>query len=307
MYNRLAASNPFSGLNHRHFRFTNIHAGKSPPFTLPTSSTGCAAAGAASEHSGTTSARCGRPTSYPSPPPPFSGVSPPPTYRPIRAAASVSVLSATSDHSGTSPSSPDDTRRFHGSDVSENFLGVVVALSASVPGHKISDSCHESSTVSAIASIVETPARRIEEIPPAQQAESYGNVSCRSWRERLVQNSESLMLTFLPADLRSATVDTVPEITESFGNSSRIDYRHLALDQFCCMVYLELMRKIAVGVFFGACWFPWCLGLGDYYFSPFIFGPSQLIGHKYTKPKSIFNEDILENFSNEYIYFILCE
>ncbi|XP_010030638.2 LOW QUALITY PROTEIN: abscisate beta-glucosyltransferase [Eucalyptus grandis] len=87
MYNRPAASNPFSGLNHRHSRFTHIHAGKSPPFTLPTSSTGCAAAGAAFEHSGATSARGSRLTSYPSPSPPLSGVSPPPTYRPIRAAA----------------------------------------------------------------------------------------------------------------------------------------------------------------------------------------------------------------------------
>jgi serine/threonine-protein phosphatase 2A activator len=43
-------------------------------------------------------------------------------------------------------------------------------------------------------------------------------------------------------------------------------------------------------------------GLDDYHFLPFIFGSSQLIDHKYMKPKSIHNEDILENFSNEYMY-----
>eukprot|EP00256_Glycine_max_P019597 XP_003538126.2 serine/threonine-protein phosphatase 2A activator 2 [Glycine max] len=43
-------------------------------------------------------------------------------------------------------------------------------------------------------------------------------------------------------------------------------------------------------------------GLDDYHFLPFIFGSSQLIDHKYMKPKSIHNEDILENFSNEYLY-----
>ncbi|BBG95773.1 phosphotyrosyl phosphatase activator family protein [Prunus dulcis] len=43
-------------------------------------------------------------------------------------------------------------------------------------------------------------------------------------------------------------------------------------------------------------------GLDDYHFLPFIFGSSQLIGHKYMKPKSIHNDDIVENFSKEYLY-----
>ncbi|KAK3175496.1 hypothetical protein Dsin_032591 [Dipteronia sinensis] len=43
-------------------------------------------------------------------------------------------------------------------------------------------------------------------------------------------------------------------------------------------------------------------GLDDYHFLLFIFGSSQLIDHKYMKPKSIHNHDILDNFSNEFMY-----
>jgi serine/threonine-protein phosphatase 2A activator len=43
-------------------------------------------------------------------------------------------------------------------------------------------------------------------------------------------------------------------------------------------------------------------GLDDFHFLPFIFGAAQLIDHKYMKPKSIHNPDILENFSKEYMY-----
>ncbi|RVW65380.1 putative serine/threonine-protein phosphatase 2A activator 2 [Vitis vinifera] len=78
------------------------------------------------------------------------------------------------------------------------------------------------------------------------------------------------------------------------------DYQALVSRVF--VKYLELMRKLQ---------FVYCLepagshgvwGLDDYHFLPFIFGSSQLIDHKYMKPKSIHNQDILDNFSKEYMY-----
>lgn len=43
-------------------------------------------------------------------------------------------------------------------------------------------------------------------------------------------------------------------------------------------------------------------GLDDYHFLPFLFGASQLRNHKYLKPKSIHDPDVLEGFSNQYMY-----
>lgn len=43
-------------------------------------------------------------------------------------------------------------------------------------------------------------------------------------------------------------------------------------------------------------------GLDDYHFMPFLFGSSQLRGHKYIRPKSIHDADIVDQFSKDYMY-----
>ncbi|KAJ4701361.1 Serine/threonine-protein phosphatase 2A activator [Melia azedarach] len=295
-------------------------------------------------------AKCGGPTSFPPPPQTsYSEISPPPTYRPIRAPAvnlppnhhsqaiilapvpqSQKVLTISPPFHFQSPSkriqSPDDIRHFVDSDSGKNFLGFVVALSESIRGHKVSDPCHESQTISTIISILGELLQWIEEIPPAQQAARYGNVSYRTWHSRLTENSESLMLRFLPSELKAATIEIVPYFNDSFGNWSRIDYgtgheTNFAAWLYCLarmgvikeedyhaivarvfVKYLELMRKLQLVYSLEPAGSHGVWGLDDYHFLPFIFGSSQLIDHKYMKPKSIHNQDILDNFWNEYMY-----
>ncbi|KAL6317558.1 hypothetical protein AAG906_030311 [Vitis piasezkii] len=291
---------------------------------------------------------CGGPTTCP-PPPAWSDISPPPSYRPIRAPAinlppsnsQQAIILAPVPQAQKTPvvsppylfqipvkriQTPDDIRHFHDSDSGKNFLGFVVSLSESIRSHKISDPCHQSPILNSILSILQSLIDWVDEIPPVQQSSRYGNLSFRVWQSRLFDNSEQLMLQFLPDDLRSATVELVPYFADSFGNSSRIDYgtgheTNFAAWLYCLarlgllkeedyqalvsrvfVKYLELMRKLQ---------FVYCLepagshgvwGLDDYHFLPFIFGSSQLIDHKYMKPKSIHNQDILDNFSKEYMY-----
>ncbi|KAL5558945.1 hypothetical protein UlMin_035156 [Ulmus minor] len=222
--------------------------------------------------------------------------------------------------------SPDDIRRFHDSFAGKNFLGFVVALSESIRVHKISDPCLESPVVESIVSILQTLNQWVDQIPPAQQASRYGNASFRIWHARLEMQSESLMNRFLPDDLRSSTVEIVPYFTDSFGNPSRIDYgtgheTNFAAWLYCLarmgvikeedyhavvsrifVKYLDLMRKLQLVYSLEPAGSHGVWGLDDYHFLPFIFGSSQLIDHKYMKPKSIHNDDILENFSKEYLY-----
>ncbi|KAL6184139.1 hypothetical protein ACLB2K_045543 [Fragaria x ananassa] len=221
---------------------------------------------------------------------------------------------------------PDDLRRFHDSDSGKHFLGFVVALSQSIHSNKISDPCHESPVTASIVSILETLIQWVHEIPPTQQAARYGNVSYRVWHDRLVQNSPDLMLKFLPPHLQPSTVEIVPYFTDSFGNPSRIDYgtgheTNFAAWLYCLarmevikeedypavvarvfVKYLELMRKLQLVYCLEPAGSHGVWGLDDYHFLQFIFRSSQLIDHKHMKPKSIHNDDILENFSNEYMY-----
>lgn len=223
--------------------------------------------------------------------------------------------------------SPDDIRHFHESDSGRNFLGFIVALSESTRGRKISDPCYQSDTINSIVSILDTLIQWIDDIPPAHMASRYGNLSYRTWHARMVENSDSLMLRFLPQDLHSATVEIVPYFTDSFGNSSRIDYgtgheTNFAAWLYCLaklgtikeedypavvvrvfVKYLELMRKLQLVYCLEPAGSHGVWGLDDYHFLSYVFGSSQLIDHKYLKPKSIHSQDILDNFSNEYLYF----
>lgn len=142
----------------------------------------------------------------------------------------------------------------------------------------------------------------------------------------MLENAVSLMLRFLPEDLAPATVEIVPYFADSLGNASRIDYgtgheTNFAAWLYCLarlgliveedyhavvarvfVKYLDLMRKLQLVYSLEPAGSHGVWGLDDYHFLPFIFGSSQLIDHKYMKPKSIHNEDILENFSKEYLY-----
>ncbi|KAJ4967431.1 hypothetical protein NE237_019280 [Protea cynaroides] len=222
--------------------------------------------------------------------------------------------------------SPDDIRHFHDSVSGKNFLGFVVALSESIRGHKISDPCHQSQTLNSIVSILETLLCWVDEIPPLQQSSRYGNLSFRTWQSRLIEKADSLMFQFLPDNLRSATVEIVSYFSDSFGNWSRIDYgtgheTNFAAWLYCIVrlgllmeedyqaivsrifvKYLELMRKLQIVYCLEPAGSHGVWGLDDYHFLPFVFGSSQLIDHKYMKPKSINNQDILDNFSNEYLF-----
>lgn len=322
-----------------HFMDPHQHqpVGQAEETSLPTSNTAA-----------TSCRHCGGPTTCPSPPA-WSELSPPPTYRPIRAPAvnisptksQQAIILAPVPQARKTPvvsppyqfqapvkriQSPDDIRRFHDSDSGKNFLGFVVALSESIRSRKISDPCHQSPLVNFILSILQTLTNWVDEIPPVQQSSRYGNLSYRDWHSRLIDNGEQLMLQFLPDDLRSATVELVPYFSDSFGNATRIDYgtgheTNFAAWLYCLarlgllkeedyqalvsrvfVKYLELMRKLQLVYCLEPAGSHGVWGLDDYHFLPFIFGSSQLIDHKYMKPKSIHNQDILDNFSKEYMY-----
>ncbi|KAK1262910.1 hypothetical protein QJS04_geneDACA017403 [Acorus gramineus] len=224
--------------------------------------------------------------------------------------------------------SPDDLHRFHSSSAGRHFLGFVSTLSASVRGCKISDPCpHRSPAVDHLLSILKSLSAWIDEIPPAPQTSRYGNPSFRAWHSRLTDSGESIVRDLIVIDdLKEAAVELVHYLLDSFGNPSRIDYGtghetnfaaflyclarlgliveedHRAIVLRVFVAYLDLMRKLQMTYCLEPAGSHGVWGLDDYHFLPFVFGSAQLIDHRYMKPKSIHNPDILDNFSGEYMY-----
>ena len=152
----------------------------------------------------------------------------------------------------------------------------------------------------------------IDEIPPIQQPQRFGNKAFRDWTARLKQNAESLVrecLSNLDADNvtlngeLSAIVDEISSyLTESFGNETRIDYgtgHEMAFLMFIMCLYkvnavrqedsktiinkvfhryILLVRKLQTTYNMEPAGSHGVWSLDDYQFLPFIFGSSQLIG-----------------------------
>ncbi|KAI3858791.1 hypothetical protein MKW92_029413 [Papaver armeniacum] len=248
---------------------------------------------------------------------------------PVPKSQKISVISL--PHEFLTPSKkighPDDMAQFIKSDLMSNFIGFIVLLSESIRGKKLSEPCHESETLTSICSVLDTLASWVDEIPPIPQTGKYGNKTYRDWYDRMLADSESLILKFLPEDVKDSTKELLPYFTDSFGNSARLDYGTNHELNFACWIYClarmgvvkeEDYQAVVSRVFVkyynvtrklqtvydleqgsGMHGF---LGFDEYHFLPFIFGSSQLIDHKYLKPKSIHNQDILDNFAKEYLY-----
>ncbi|KAJ6791853.1 putative serine/threonine-protein phosphatase 2A activator [Iris pallida] len=225
-------------------------------------------------------------------------------------------------------SSPADISRFHSLPAGRHFLGFIAALSHSARGLKISSPLPSpsSSAIPSLLSLLSSLSDSADRIPPLPHSSRYGNPAFRTWHDHLSSSLPSLLLPLLPDDLRPALPELSPYLLDSFGNPFRIDYgtgheTNFAAFLFCLArlglvqepdypslvlrvftSYLDLMRKLQLRYSLEPAGSHGVWGLDDYHFLPYVFGSAQLVDHKYMKPKSIHNDDILENFEKDYMY-----
>jgi len=88
---------------------------------------------------------------------------------------------------------------------------------------------------------------------------------------------------------------------ERLGVIQASDHKALVLKVFWS--YIQNMRILQSAYWLEPAGSHGVWGLDDYHFLPFLFGSAQLRGHKYIRPKAIHDPEIVEEYSQHYIYF----
>ncbi|GIY48701.1 hypothetical protein CDAR_314501 [Caerostris darwini] len=220
----------------------------------------------------------------------------------------------------------DDMKKWEKSEASREYLGFILAMNEAVKGKKISDVPIKSEMVSKLIKLLETLDKWIDEIPPIEQPQRFGNKAFRTFYTKLKEEAESLLKNILPEELHPGIVELNVYLTESVGNSTRIDYgtgHELSFAMLlCCLFklgvlkqeesdqvilhvfdrYLTLMRKLQVTYRMEPAGSHGVWSLDDYQFLPFIWGSSQLIGNRRLEPRSFPEEEIAEIYAKDYMF-----
>ncbi|KAG1449462.1 hypothetical protein G6F56_008634 [Rhizopus delemar] len=203
----------------------------------------------------------------------------------------------------------------------EEYITYIESLNGSVKNLKIESDVEISKNTEKILHVLDVLIGWIQEIPPEENSKSrFGNPAFRTFYDRSVN---TLFDGLVPEP-------AIPELStyfcESFGNKTRIDFGTGHEANFICWLlclkklkiiseednaaivlrvfvkYLELMRHLQFEYWLEPAGSHGVWGLDDYHFLPFMFGSSQLLDHKYIKPKSIHDQDIVEQFQKSYMY-----
>ncbi|CAG8475567.1 8876_t:CDS:2 [Paraglomus brasilianum] len=219
----------------------------------------------------------------------------------------------------------DDLAKFHESEAYEEFLNFIVRLNNSVKGLPLSTECHVSQVVQHMLEVLNTVNSYCDEIPPLHNKQSrYGNPAFRDFYDRIAKNADEIHENLL---LPQAAIQEVSRyFIESWGNKKRIDYGtgheanfavwllcfeklgligpddHVALVLKVFQKYIEIMRNLQFKYWLEPAGSHGVWGLDDYHFLPFMFGSAQLTGHKYIRPKSIHDTDIVDEYSKDFMY-----
>ncbi|CCM02008.1 uncharacterized protein FIBRA_04083 [Fibroporia radiculosa] len=216
---------------------------------------------------------------------------------------------------------------FQASEAHKNIISYIETLNAAVVGVKLTDDCVESPGVKAVVAVLDQVEEIAKATPPVDnKASRFGNPAFKTFYDKVAENASSLHAT-----LPELPGEAIPELAvyfgESWGNRTRIDYGSgMELNFLCWLIclerlgvvqesdhvalvirvfwrYVQVMRVLQSTYWLEPAGSHGVWGLDDYHFLPFLFGSAQLRGHKYIKPKSIHDRDIVDEYAKHYMYF----
>lgn len=207
-----------------------------------------------------------------------------------------------------------------------DLTGFILAVNEAVRGKKITEEHLVSETIQKLSSLIDKLLIWVDEIPPIDQPQRYGNKAFRDFYKRLKDNAEDELRSVLDEKYHKAVPEISVYLIEGIGNDTRIDYgtgHELCFVAFlCCLFkvgvltqddivavafnvfekYLKLVRKLQITYRMEPAGSQGVWSLDDFQFIPFIWGSSQLIGHKRILPKSFIKPEIAEGFAKDYMF-----
>jgi len=204
----------------------------------------------------------------------------------------------------------------------------IEVLNNAVVGCKLTDECSQSQGVTALIEVLDRVEALAGETPPVDNAASrFGNPAFKTFYDKVQQAAPQLHEVVLRVRPTDAVVEVSGYFCESWGNRTRIDYGSgMELNFLCWLIcleqlgvvqesdhtalvikvfwrYIQVMRTLQSTYWLEPAGSHGVWGLDDYHFLPFLFGSAQLRGHKYLRPKSIHDNEVVEEFSKDYMYF----
>ncbi|CCJ30278.1 unnamed protein product [Pneumocystis jirovecii] len=218
-----------------------------------------------------------------------------------------------------------DLELFFTSKTCENIFNFICLLNDQAQGISLSETCEISKNVEHILSMLDQINVLIDKHPPVQNTQSrFGNHAFREFYDDMEKSTKAIHgWLSLPENI---ITEISKYFTSAWGNRQRIDYGSmhelLFLSWLFCLYktnvlhvsdgkalvirvfyqYILVMRRIQTLYWLEPAGSHGAWGLDDYHFLPFLFGSAQLVGHKYIRPRSIHDNDILEAFANDFMY-----
>ncbi|KAK4054625.1 Serine/threonine-protein phosphatase 2A activator 2 [Microbotryomycetes sp. JL221] len=202
----------------------------------------------------------------------------------------------------------------------------VQELNDSVIGVKLTDEVQLSPVAEALCDILNKVEQVIKQTPPVDNGKSrFGNPAFKQFYDKVAESATQWHQT-IPTLPRDMIEEVQTYFQESWGNRTRVDYGSgMELNFFAWLLclrkldvltnqdnkavvikvfwkYMKVARLLQTEYWLEPAGSHGAQGLDDYHFAVFIFGSAQLKSHKYLKPKAIHDEEILQEFSKDYMY-----
>lgn len=208
-----------------------------------------------------------------------------------------------------------------------DIIGFINGISQAIQGKKLSAQLEPSPIADNLVKIFEVElSRLVEETPPLEQPQRFGNKAYRDWFGKLKENSVDFLVAALPDKFHRAIGELNVYFIESFGNATRIDYgtgHELAFVMFLCGLYkikalteednvhtglkifnayLLFVRRLQLTYRMEPAGSHGVWSLDDYQFLPFIWGSAQLATNSTIEPHHFLEEDVIAKYKSDYMF-----